>query len=1122
MEEELIPQIESLEGVASVTATGEVDEALTVTMNQDKIDALNKKIKKAILKQFEDAEKELDDAARQVESGQDAIEDAKSGMKDGASQITEQKENLYSTESDLKKQLSELESQKSSLEDIYSALTAFTESEVYTDTIPQLEEALTSLENAKAQIELAGGDTTEIDSSIAESRSALEAINSSIAENFSALSAIGVTVNTYEDIPTALASVSSMITQINTGITSINTALEQVESGKITLSDALETLNTNIGLAALDIGTSSAQLSVAASSIEEGQGTLDSAKDDALENSDANNILSIDTLSSLITAQNFDMPAGYVNDEDGESYLVKVGDEVTSIEELEDLVLLDLGLDGVDVIKLSDVADIEITDMSEDSYAIVNGNPGIILSIEKQSGYSTGNVSDKVLDKFESLESANEDLHLTVLMDQGVYIELVVDSVVENMIWGMLLAILVLIIFLKDVKPTLVIACSIPLSVITAVMIMYFTGISLNIISMSGLMLGIGMLVDNSIVVIENIYRIRGKGESPKAAALIGTKQVTGAIFASTLTTVSVYAPIIFTEGITRQLFADLALTIAFTLFASLIVAITFVPALSTVIFRKNKIIKHPWFNAFREWYGKVLSACLKVKPLVFILSLVLLIGSAKLCLSRGMSLFDMDMDTGSLSLTIEAADDVNLDFDEITAYSDDIMDRISDIEGIETIGALAGGTSTSALMSSSDMVSMYLLLEDGADTDEIISQVEEKTADMEEVKITASGSAADYSQYFGSGLSIMIKGNNIEDIKEAASMIAEVVKNTEGTTEIDDGLKDTSPLLKITVDKEEAAKYGYTVAQVFSLVYDEMAQNTSVSTISTGIKDYDIYLQTQEQSEVTLDDIKELTFTYTNDDGDEEEIALSKIADITETTTLSTITRDAQSRYVTVSAEIDDDHNITLVSDEVQEKIDALSLPEGVSVSMEGEDDSIREAMGQLLLMLLLAVVFIYLIMVAQFQSLFLPFIIMFSIPMAFTGGFIALFVTGQEMSIIAMLGFIMLAGLIVNNGIVLIDYINQLRREGMSKKDAIIESGKTRLRPILMTAFTTILAMSTSALGVGDGSDMMVPMAITIIGGLLYGSVLTLLVIPCIYDAFTKDRSLVEEEIVIADEDI
>ena len=706
---------------------------------------------------------------------------------------------------------------------------------------------------------------------------------------------------------------------------------------------------------------------------------------------------------------------------------------------------------------------------------------------------------------------------MTILMNQGVYIDMIVKSVMENMIIGAILAIFVLILFLKDVKTTIIIACSIPLSVITAVALMYFTGISLNIISMSGLLLGIGMLVDNSIVVIENIYRLRGEGYSIRRAAVEGADQVTGAIVASTLTTVSVYAPIIFTEGITRQLFVDLALTIAFTLLASLVVALTFVPALSSGMLKKTKEIKHPWFDAFKEGYGKLLKVCLRFKPVVFIVAILLLTGSAYAAISRGFTFMDMDMETNQLSVTIAAKEDEKLTFEELTGYSDEVIGRISDIEGIDTIGAMAGGSSTMSMMGgTSDSVSMYILLDENSDVSVHDGEAEilNRTADLG-CDVSTSSSSMDFTTYFGSGLSVQIKGSDLDTLQRLATEVADIMEQTEGTCDVEDGLDNVSPEFRITVDKEKAAEYGYTVAQVFQLVYAEMASNTSATTISTDVKDYEVYVQTEEQADTQLADIKALTFTYTSKDGDEEVIPLSDICTMEETTTLSKITRDAQSRYITVSCGIDEDHNVTLVSNELQKAMNKLDIPEGYSVSMQGEDETIQDAMSQLVLMLVLAVIFIYLIMVAQFQSLLSPFIIMFTIPLAFTGGFIALFLAGIEVSVISMLGFIMLAGLIVNNGIVLIDYINQARKEGMSKKDAIIDAGKTRLRPILMTALTTILAMSTSAAGLGEGSEMMRPMAITLIGGLVYGTILTLIVIPCIYDAFNKEKSMVEEEI-------
>ena len=367
---------------------------------------------------------------------------------------------------------------------------------------------------------------------------------------------------------------------------------------------------------------------------------------------------------------------------------------------------------------------------------------------------------------------------------------------------------------------------------------------------------------------------------------------------------------------------------------------------------------------------------------------------------------------------------------------------------------------------------------------------------------------------------------------------------------DVDDGLDNMTQSYTIHVDKEKAAEYGMTTAQVFQLVYAKLASQTSATTISAGVQDYEVYVRSEEQANVTLDDIKNLTFPYedkmaqlsgtgsdeeketdekdaedagnagdTEDTEDTEEtvkeIPLTEIATFEAGSSLNAVSRDSQTRYISVTAGVDDTHNVTLVSNALMKELNKIDLPEGYSIEMTGEDEMIADAMQQLYLMLLLAVVFIYLIMVAQFQSFLSPFIIMFTIPLAFTGGLFALFFTGNEISVVAMIGFVMLAGIIVNNGIVMVDYINQLRRGGMTKKEAIVNSAKTRLRPILMTALTTILSMSTMALGLGDGSEMMQPMAIVTEGGLIYGTLLTLFVVPCIYDAFNREKNMVEEEL-------
>lgn len=738
VENELIPAIESTEGVASVTATGELTEQIEVTLDQNKIDALNEKIHNAVLAKFDDAREKLDSADSQIKQGQSAISNASDQISEGVDTIKDQKTQLSDQKSQLESTLAALNEQKSQLETIQSGISSFMNDTLYTETIP-------SLEKAK---DMPGGDAA---------KASLEQIDKQIAEKFSGLSELGITVNGYADMPQAASTVAKTLVQVNTGIEQCQSGLEKISEGEIALNDAMDELNSQAAISSITIGQQSAQLATAAASLENSKTQLEESENSALDKSDLNTVLSIDTLSQLLTAQNFDMPAGYVNDADGTQYIVQVGDKVKSVDDLNNLVLMDMNMDGIDPIRVSDVANVEITDNSGDNYAVINGNPGIILSMEKQTGYSTGDVTDRLLDKFDSLEKQNDGLHTTVLMNQGIYIDMVVSSVLQNMIVGAILAIIVLFLFLKDIKPTLVIAASIPLSVIVAVVLMYFTNITLNIISMSGLVLGIGMLVDNSIVVIENIYRLRGEGYSVKKAAVEGAGQVAGAIFASTLTTVSVYAPIIFTDGITRQLFVDLALTVLFTLMASLLVALTFVPAIASGMLKKTKDIKHPWFEKFKDWYGRILAVCLRYKPVVFIVAIALLLGSGALCLSKGMTFMDMDMESDQISLTITAKEDEKLDFDELTAMSDQVIDKISDIKGIDTIGATAGGNSTMSLMNSgTDSVSMYVLLDENkkVSSDDVISEIEDRTKDLD-CEVTADSSSMDYSAYFGSGISV-------------------------------------------------------------------------------------------------------------------------------------------------------------------------------------------------------------------------------------------------------------------------------------------------------------------------------------------------------------------------------
>ena len=1156
VENELIPAFESLEGVASASASGLLKETVMVTLDQTKIDAINSLVKKDVKGEFREPEAEINDAIAEIEEGKDALKEAPEQLSEVFDQTVEGKEQLIEAESELKKQLSQLEKQRPQLVEMKKLMDeqfapggpmealkvqrkaladAITEAEE--EPTPQalgkLVEALNAMLPEGTEIPGSGTEeeipeteesagvpsvTPEMQAAIlvSKAKEALAEFDNQVLAQFAEVNKSGlVTVKTFDDIFKIPKALEKALEQLDDGIKQMEDALITLSEQKDMLGTATDTINLEAAKAAMEIGTAAGDLSVASKALEDAKEALKDAKEQALDSADMTGILTIDMLSGLLVAQNFDMPAGYAYDGDTQ-YLVRIGEAVESVEDLENLPLMDMGMDSVGLIYLKDVANIEVIDNSDETYAIINGNPGVTLSFEKQTGYSTGEVTDRLLERFDSLEKQNPDLNMTVLMDQGVYIDLIVKSVVQNMIIGAVLAVFVLILFLKDYRPTVVVGVSIPLSVIFAIVLMYFTDISLNMISLSGLMLGIGMLVDNSIVVIENIYRLRNEGMSIRKACVEGSNQVAGAITASTLTTVCVYVPIIFTEGMTKQLFVDLALTIAFTLFASLAVALTVVPAMSSYTLRKPKEIRTAGYDRMRAWYGKALEACLDHKWIVLLAAIVLLAGSTALSLSKGLNFMDMEMETNQLTVTVGAKDGEHLTFEELTERSDEVINLISEMEGIETIGASAGGDATAALLGgSSESVSMYILLEEDAEvtTSQVAEEISERTRYLD-CEIATSTSSMDMSALYGSGISLQIKGRDLGTLQELAKEAAKILEDTEGTLEVQDGLDETTAQWTITVDKEKAAEYGLTVAQVYQLVYGEMASESSVTTISTDIKDYEVYLQTEGQSELVLEDIKNLTFTYTDKEGEESEIPLTDICTMEETTTLSTIYRDSQNRYLTVSCDIDEGHNVTLVGNEVKEKLETLEVPEGYEIEMAGEDEAIQEAMEQMVLMLLLAVIFIYLIMVAQFQSLLLPFIIMFTIPLAFTGGFLGLLTAGKEVSVIAMLGFVMLAGVIVNNGIVLIEYIAQARGEGKSKREAIVEAGVIRLRPILMTALTTILAMVPASLGFGEGAQTMQPMSITMVGGLLYGTVLTLIVIPCVYDLFTKEKKMTEEE--------
>ena len=1199
----LVPELESIEGVASASASGLLQESVHVIIREDKIAAVNEKVFGAIDAEMADAEKELKDGKKELADGKAEIadgwkeidqnladmEEAKKELADGKAEIADKKSDLEDGKAELNKQKEE--ATKGLADKTAQAVEGIAQLEAnkasLTMVLAQIEPSIKAMEEmgqTKETLQAAVDGITQVKDMIAMLQSNLNSQVNDIAEDTDKISDTSAIVdwNTptfqpiyqgitsvlndsgvwasdddltwgelkddvmaqaetpkkgieafkqYEDTKAALALIEEnyklaedglkLLTQMEIeaaagfgsadaqmmyGEAQLAAAESQIESGEKQLESGIEQIES----AKEQLRDAEEQLKDAEKQLNDGLQQLEDARQDAYLSADMEGILTVDTVKGLLTAQNFSMPGGYVT-EDGIDYLVRIGEKPESTDELASMPLINVNMEGVEVITLGDVADVFMTDNSADIYTNVDGSAGVMVSMQKQTGYSTGDVSDKINEKFEEMMEENPDLKLINLMDQGIYIDMVMDSIFSNIILGFGLAIVILMIFLKDWKPTVIIAVSIPISLVTAIVCMYFSKVTLNVISLSGLALGIGMLVDNSIVVIENIYRLRNLGYSMKEAAVEGSKEVAGAIAASTLTTVCVFLPIVFTEGITRQLFVDMGLTIGYSLAASLVIALTVVPAMASKVLTTTK---DPTQGGITEklgnWYGKILDKCLNVKALILIASLVLLVVSALLSVSKGTA-FMPEMDSNQLSMNVTLPKDTPLE--DTAKVTDEIVERLSTIEDIENIGAMLGSGSMSLGGGGDEATNstvIYVTTKEKKEktNQELAKDIEVMMADMENVELDIQTASMDMTALSGSGISIQVRGRELDTLQEIAAEVAGIVETVEGTTEVSDGMDEATGEVRVLINRQKAMDYSLTVGQIFNQLYGKLASPTSATTLTTDIKEYDVYVINEKDNSMTREDLKNIMLDTTDKDGKKVRIPLSEVAEFESKESLKSINRSEQTRYITVSATIADGYNVGLVSADLEKALEDYKLPSGYSLHFGGENEMIMEAMGQLMLMLILAVAFMYLIMVAQFQSLLSPFIIMFTLPLAFTGGFLALYLTNSEVSVIAVIGFIMLAGIIVNNGIVLVDYINQLREGGMAKREAILEAGRTRLRPVLMTALTTIFGLLAMVFSTGMGADLSKPMALVTIGGLTYGTLLTLLVIPCIYDIFHPEK--------------
>ena len=1122
----LVPYVERKGGVSSVSTNGLIEKMVQVQLNQDKIDVINEKLLEVIDAQLADAKAQLDSAEAQIEEGRKEYNRQFNNYNKTVSSAVMQQFSGQVADA-----VETVRKQAQALLDSVNQLIAVVQE-------PEIQQALIDVRDGLQRVmdKFEATGMKDIDSLIdivAELREITDKLTTALQQLQERLNAeTGTDGSTATDLADDLQVQQSLNTVYNT-LNDVIKAMDDVPGLMSTFSDALGSYSQQQMVAYMQFTEAREMLNNYEKQLETAKQQYEDAKEKAMASSDVSKMLDIDTLAQLIYAQNFSMPAGYVKDENNKSWLLKVGEEYDSIDDISGALLLHV--DGFGDVRLSDVADVEVIDNAEDSYTRLNGERAAVLKIYKGSTTSASEVSSNCLAAFDELEAQYDGLNVVVLSNQGNYITVIVSSILSSMLVGAALAIIVLALFLRDIKPTLVVGFSIPLSVVFAVVLMYFTNMDLNVMTLAGLSLGIGMLVDNSIVVIENIYRLRSRGVPAARAAVQGTKQVGMSIVASTLTSVCVFLPVVFSSSIVRSLLQPMSLCIGYCLMASLIVAVTVVPAAASTVLKKAEPKQLKWFDKIQDKYAQSLEWCFKHRALPLVVAVVLLVFCGWKVLSMGVELLPT-ITSNEAIVTISTGKDVTKE--ESYAIAGEAAEALLNVEhvqevGITTdtrvagmdIGQLGLPSTITDLLSAANSYGTYqvnVMLDESLSSTEIETArvaLENAMANIEGCTATVEISGMqELTSQLASGLSVKVYGPDSETITQLSEKVVEIVNSTEGFTNATNGLGSGDATINLQIDRDKVRACGLTVAQVYQQIAAKLTTTTTAqtpvtvdgTTMSVEISD--------DLDPLTKENMMDMTFetSVMSADGTTA-TGTCTLADIATWTTGSapdSITSEDQTQYVSVTADTLDGYNTTVQARELQKKLNDFAasseMPDGCSFSMGGESETVNYMVNEMVQWLGLALPFVYLVMVAQFQSLLSPFIVLFTVPLAFTGGLLGLLATGQQLTMISLMGFIVLMGTVVNNGIVFVDYANQLRLGGMERRAALIATGKTRMRPILMTTLTTVLAMLQMVFSDDMASQLMSGMAIVIICGLTYATLMTLYVVPLLYDLLFKKPPL------------
>ena len=820
--------------------------------------------------------------------------------------------------------------------------------------------------------------------------------------------------------------------------------------------------------------------------------------------------ISIQQIIAALQMNNLQLPSGWIDNRQQE-FTIQTAGEYASIEQIENTTVSMMGGSNV---RIKDVADV-VDGFAEQRQRVWNNNkPAVMLMVQRQSDANTVTVSKDVTKRLGQIESElPRGIRIQTIIDLSTFITRSMSNLGYTAIEAIALTFLVLLFFLRNFRSSLIAAVSIPISMIVTFAVMDQAGLTLNIISMAGLALAVGMLVDNSIVVLEAIFRRREEGEELKDAANNGATEVSMAITASTLTTLAVFVPILFVPGIAGQLFNDMVVTIVFSLTVSLLIALTLIPLLASRLLRFQEKLSQrknfwtrfgttigQWLTMLQNFYSRVLEWSLNHRKTVIFSTAAMFLISIIILFSLGGN-FLPENDMGFVSFAVDRTPGTSLEAMEESMHklNSIIMDNVPELENIST--NFGQGEGIMALFSSRGSsegdvnVRLKNLSERKRDMFQIQDDLREKVKNLPDVNVRFEDRGQ--QSLFGAGADITIEifGHDLEVAEALGNQIINSVKNIAGVVTAELSIKDSSPELRVQLDRQRIADLGLSTAQIGQVVSSSIL-GTVATRYREGGDEFDIRVQLTKDARTNKNDIENILLMTPMG----RQIPLRAVANIEYAKAPKEIVRNDQERMISVNIDISG-RDLRSVTRDVQNRIKEIAVPNAFRVEIGGVAQEQQESFMYLGIAFMVAILLTYMVMASQFESLLDPFIILFTIPLSLIGVALALLITGTDLTVMALIGMVMLVGIVVNNGIVLVDYINQLRARGKSLFDAIMEGGRVRMRPVLMTALTTIFAMFPLALGLGESGQNWAPMARSVMGGLIVATVLTLVVVPVIY---------------------